>query len=98
MAWVTEAKKILRIASAGLSGIETIGELIAPLLKNTKIDEEVRAVLTNVHALVNSLKNSAEGKVSIDEAEDDIALIKSTIRSNDQRTPSLIDSKFGPKD
>lgn len=96
--WTEEAKKLLQLASSGLTGLEMIGEIIQPLLdsKTAELDAGTLSVLRTVHAIVDTLKQGAAGKVGADQVNAALTHLRAQIEVNDRQAQADIDAKFPP--
>ena len=93
-----ELKQVLRLVSTGMTGLEMIGDLIAPFLsgKAASIEGDILNVMRTIHAIVSSVKDGADGKVSTDQVEDALTHLRAQLAANDRATQAEIDAKFPP--
>ena len=94
MAFADDAKKILALASTGLHGLETIGEILRPLLTKQPGTEEVMGAVRVVVAILDTLEKGFEGNVSIENVYAELATAQSKLADNDRRVDADLDAKF----
>jgi hypothetical protein len=96
MNWTKDATKVLSLASAGLSSLETIGELIKPFLGSGSgvAEEKIVGVLRIIASIVTSLENGLNGKVSVEDVHDSLVVLRTQLATNDHQTQLDIDVKF----
>lgn len=104
MSTVDDAKKVLDVAGHGLRALETIGKLAKTYLESRPHPhEEVELgtamnVLTTIMSLVDVVRASLDGKVSIAHVDEEIKKLSTSLADNDAAARSDLDAKFPPQD
>jgi hypothetical protein len=95
MADISEAKRILQIASQALHALDTISAVIVPVTGlDSHTAQEIVGILKGVEAVTDVLKLGLAGSITPEEVESQLSQLHAVLAANDAASDAALRDKF----